>query len=727
MTACCLMVLPHTLVARRGEAAALLAGAAALLPAGDARRARALHALLTLYKKPDAPDARAVCEATCLVVKWGGSGEVLSAIAELLASRSSERRILASQICLSVAPYVPLELCSSLLLSLVVLMCESSEPEIRSIGLKSACLICPVAEHKYGQLENIMFNFLKDSTEKNVKDTINVFTPILARSALFAGKFSSDLYSRIMNNLVLASTDNEWKTVIIYMDVMKALVLSKLAYVINVQLIRNIDLSNCDMQTYNLQDVPLSDKKFIDLQCYMKDDVDAKILLKTMNNLLKENPEVRWDELNWLISVVKQILDVTTKNKILNHHAIYEMLISLFNSYVDNFGAEFSSKILNPIFTEIINDLENKLEKLHAVDVNRVVIVGVYLITILLEVKDSTQCGEFLQKWIMYSSLRGLPTKIFSVPFKYLAQHRPETLNFFLQHLREFAASSCDSTSGSAIRVYIANLITELLDIANVDEDCVHKQLLPAVVAMLHDDDVSVREAGITAWGGAARRLASDARLWPPLESALASRGLSAGEVARAAEALALLLLPGEDGRAVCERAVSQLCALCACAGAAQSAGALTPALQLAAHRDPRHAALPAALRSPRTATRDTPRCPPRCGNYLALYLLPSTTVWAGALTPALQLAAHRDPRHAALPAALRKLEEIVQAPSLSQYKPAIEALLQVVGSTEVPRDPSPKPSTNLQAAQEVGRRVTQIFQQSKTNINLQNIFKKKT
>ncbi|XP_050351481.1 RAB11-binding protein RELCH homolog isoform X2 [Nymphalis io] len=663
-------VLPHTLVSRRGEAAALLAGVAALLAAGDARRTRTLHALLTLYKKPDPPDARAVCEATCLVVKWGGSGEVLSSIAELLASRSSERRILASQICLSIAPYVPIELCTSLLLSLVVLMCESSEPEIRSMGLKSACLICPVAEHKYGQLENIMFNFLKDSVEKNVKDTISVFVPILARTSLFAGKFSSELFSRIMNNLVIASTDNEWKTVIQYLDVMQALVLAQLAYVINVQLVKNTDLSNCDMETVNLQEVPLSEKKFIDLQCYMTDDVDAKVLLTTMSRLLKDNPEAKWEELNWFISVVKQILDIATKSKILNHHSIYEMLINLFNNYVDNFGAEFSSKILNPIFNEIIMDLENKLEKLHEVNIDCVVVVGIYLITVLLACGTRTQHGEFLEKWVMYSSLRGLPTKIFSIPFKYLAENRPDTLNFFLQHLREFSATSCDSSSGSAVRVYIANLITELLNITDVDEECIDKQILPAVVAFLYDDDVSVREAGISAWGGAARRVAGDARVWAALEGALGSRELSAGELARAAEALALLLLPHEDGRPVSERAVAQLCRLCESGAARGAAGALCPALQLAAHR----------------------------------------------------AAPHRD-----LPRALRKLEEIVQSPSLSQYKPTIEALLHIVGSSaEVPRGPSPRPSTNLQAAQEVGRRVTQIFQ-SKTNMNLQNIFKKKT
>lgn len=106
-----------------------------------------------------------------------------------MASRSVERRVLASQVCMAIAPYVPIELCTSLLLSLVVLMCESNELEIRTLGLKSACLICPVAEHKYNQLESLMFNFLKDPVDKCVKDTVNIFVPVLARSALIAGKF----------------------------------------------------------------------------------------------------------------------------------------------------------------------------------------------------------------------------------------------------------------------------------------------------------------------------------------------------------------------------------------------------------------------------------------------------------------------------------------------------------------------------------------------------------
>ncbi|KAH9630467.1 hypothetical protein HF086_017005 [Spodoptera exigua] len=407
--------------------------------------------------------------ATCLIVKWGGSGEVLSSIAELLASRSIERRVLASQVCMAIAPYVPIELCTSLLLSLVVLMCESNELEIRTLGLKSACLICPVADHKYSQLESLMFNFLKDPVEKCVKDTVNIFVPVLARSALMAGKFSTDLCSRIMSNLTKASSDNEWKTVLLYLDVLRMIVLAKLAYVVNVQIVREVTLNNCDIQSVNLQEVPLEQEYFMDLQCYFSETEDAKLLLLAANNLIKEKPDVRWAELSWFISIT--------------------------------------------------------------------------------------------------------------------------------------------------IRMYIANLITELLNATELAERCIERQLLPAVMALLHDEDVSVREEAISAWGSVTRTclirgLDCEAQCWPPVEDMLASnQALTVKEAARTAEALALLVLP--------------------------------------------------------------------------------------------------------------------------TYKAAIEALIHNLvgtgGSGDMIREPPPRPNTNLQAAQEVGRRVTQIFQQSKSNMNLQNIFKKKT
>lgn len=108
----------------------------------------------------------------------------------------------------------------------------------------------------------------------------------------------------MLSNLLKASRDNESKCVILYLEVMKVLVLSKLAYVVNVQTVRDVTPTNCDTEIM-LQDVMLESEQdhFMDLQCYFTDAVDAKNLLVAMSSLLLEKPDVRWPELNWFIDL----------------------------------------------------------------------------------------------------------------------------------------------------------------------------------------------------------------------------------------------------------------------------------------------------------------------------------------------------------------------------------------------------------------------------------------
>lgn len=89
---------------------------------------------------------------------------------------------------------------------------------------------------------------------------------------------------------------------------------------------------------------------------------------------------------------------MATTSKVLSHTLIYDVLISLVNSYVDNFGIPFTMHILNPIFNDVISELEQKMEKLHPVNVDSTILVGIYLVTILPALEDRIQHGEFLQK-----------------------------------------------------------------------------------------------------------------------------------------------------------------------------------------------------------------------------------------------------------------------------------------------------------------------------------------
>lgn len=120
-----------------------------------------------------------------------------------------------------------------------------------------------------------------------------------------SGKFSSDLCRRIMTNLLKSSSENEWKIIILYLDVLRVLVLAKLAYVVNVKIVREYTANDCDIQPINLQEVPLEgdQEHFIDLQCYATENGDPKSLLVAMNSLIKEKPEVRWNELEWFIGM----------------------------------------------------------------------------------------------------------------------------------------------------------------------------------------------------------------------------------------------------------------------------------------------------------------------------------------------------------------------------------------------------------------------------------------
>lgn len=100
----------------------------------------------------------------------------------------------------------------------------------------------------------------------------------------------------------------------------------------------------------------------------------------------------------FLYCSIKKILESATNSKVLSHQSIYEMLITLFTSYIENFSDNFTVHLMKPIFMDIITELEQKMEKLHTVSVDSTVVVGIYLVTVLPALEDKMQHGEFLQK-----------------------------------------------------------------------------------------------------------------------------------------------------------------------------------------------------------------------------------------------------------------------------------------------------------------------------------------
>lgn len=79
---------------------------------------------------------------------------------------------------------------------------------------------------------------------------------------------------------------------------------------------------------------------------------------------------------------------------------MYGSLISLFSSYADNFGVQFVTHKLKPIFLQVVSELEQKMEKLQAVNDDSTVAVGIYLVTILPVLENKDELESFLQKYV---------------------------------------------------------------------------------------------------------------------------------------------------------------------------------------------------------------------------------------------------------------------------------------------------------------------------------------
>lgn len=92
------------------------------------------------------------------------------------------------------------------------------------------------------------------------------------------------------------------------------------------------------------------------------------------------------------------MLEIIGSCKASNHPMVYELLITLFNSYINNFGYHFSCNILKPLFIEIISDLEQRMEKLDTVSLESTVVMGIYLASVLIAVEEGPSQAEFLQR-----------------------------------------------------------------------------------------------------------------------------------------------------------------------------------------------------------------------------------------------------------------------------------------------------------------------------------------
>ncbi|CAL8398149.1 unnamed protein product [Arctogadus glacialis] len=179
-------IVPNVLLAKREELIPLILCTACLHP--EAReRDQLLHILFNLIKRPDDEQRQMILTGCVAFARHVGptrvEAELLPQCWEQINHKYPERRLLVAESCGALAPYLPKEIRSSLVLSMLQqMLAEDKADMVREAVVKSLGIIMAYIDDpdKYSQGLELMLLSLADPSERVVSATHQVFIPAFA-------------------------------------------------------------------------------------------------------------------------------------------------------------------------------------------------------------------------------------------------------------------------------------------------------------------------------------------------------------------------------------------------------------------------------------------------------------------------------------------------------------------------------------------------------------------
>lgn len=200
-------IVPNVLLAKREELIPLILCTAMLHP-DSKERDKLLNILFNLIKKPDEEQRQMIMTGCVAFAQHTGSArlieELLPQCWEQINHKYPERRILVAEACGALASYLPTEILSSLILSMLQqMMVDDKEAEVREAVVRSLGILFGFISDtdKYTQGCELLWTSLKDPSERVVMTALHVFLPSLAVWADELDKLQHSLIHSVVRDL----------------------------------------------------------------------------------------------------------------------------------------------------------------------------------------------------------------------------------------------------------------------------------------------------------------------------------------------------------------------------------------------------------------------------------------------------------------------------------------------------------------------------------------------
>ncbi|XP_042366180.1 RAB11-binding protein RELCH homolog isoform X4 [Plectropomus leopardus] len=499
-------IVPNVLLAKREELIPLILCTACLHPEPK-ERDQLLHILFNLIKRPDDEQRQMILTGCVAFARHVGptrvEAELLPQCWEQINHKYPERRLLVAESCGALAPYLPKEIRSSLVLSMLQqMLAEDKADMVREAVVKSLGIIMGYIDDpdKYSQGFELMLLSLGDPSERVVSAVHQVFIPAFAAWTTELGTLQTalipSLLARIEKLLMQGEHGLDEHKLHVFLSALQSLIPPLFAVVLqNAPFTSRVKL-NGDIPAIEVTRFPRPASPLQDVATIIGSREMLSALLILYDHQLEHEGTTGWDSLLWVVNqLLPQLIEIVGRINVTSSTCVHEFS-RFFWRFCRTFGKIFTNTKVKPQFQEILRLSEENVDASAGNDILTKATVPIYatgVLTCYNQDEDRKLLVGFLEDVMTTLSLSHAPLDSLKASFVELGAN-PVYHELLLTVLWYGVVHTSALVRCTAARMF------ELV-LRGMSEALVDRRAAPALITLCSGPEFSVRISTIPAFG----------------------------------------------------------------------------------------------------------------------------------------------------------------------------------------------------------------------------------
>ncbi|KAJ8413477.1 hypothetical protein AAFF_G00094730 [Aldrovandia affinis] len=502
-------IVPNVLLAKREELIPLILCTACLHPEPK-ERDQLLHILFNLIKRPDDEQRQMILTGCVAFARHVGptrvEAELLPQCWEQINHKYPERRLLVAESCGALAPYLPKEIRSSLVLSMLQQMLSEDKADmVREAVVKSLGIIMGYIDDpdKYTQGFELVLLSLGDPSERVVCAIHQVFIPAFAAWTSELGKLQSQLFPSLLSRIERLLKDGDRgldeHKLHMFLSALQSLIPALFSVVLQNSPFSSRAKLQSDIPPIEVTRFPRPASPLQDVAMVVGSREQLAVLLQLYDQQLEHQGTTGWDTLLWVVNqLLPQLIEIVGRINVASSTCVHEFS-RFFWRLCRTFGKIFTNTKVKPQFQEILRLSEENVGESHTAAGNGILTkatVPIYatgVLTCYNQEEDRKLLVGFLEDVMTTLSLSHAPLDSLKASFVELGAN-PAYHELLLTVLWYGVVHTSALVRCTSARMF------ELL-VKGVNETLVAQRVAPALITLSSDPEISVRISTIPAFG----------------------------------------------------------------------------------------------------------------------------------------------------------------------------------------------------------------------------------